>query len=101
VKEVIVTANVNIRVDDALKHDAEGILSELGLTLSAATNLFYKQIVRYGGIPLDLRVDYPNEQTLESLGESRKIKAGGTSRKFSSLAEMRKTMSEENEKDKE
>ncbi|MCL1788901.1 MAG: type II toxin-antitoxin system RelB/DinJ family antitoxin [Oscillospiraceae bacterium] len=50
-------ANVNIRVDDALKRDTEGILSELGLSLSAATNMFYKQVVRYGGIPLDLRVD--------------------------------------------
>lgn len=50
-------ANVNIRVDDDLKKDAERIFSELGLSISSATNAFYKQVVRYGGIPFELRVD--------------------------------------------
>ena len=50
-------ANVNIRVDDTLKHDAERIFSALGLSMSAATNIFYRQVVRYNGIPFDLRVD--------------------------------------------
>jgi DNA-damage-inducible protein J len=50
-------ANVNIRVDESLKREAEGIFSELGLTISAATTMFYKQVVRYGGIPFELRVD--------------------------------------------
>ena len=49
-------ANVNIRVDDTLKREAEEIFTELGLSMSAATTVFYKQVVRYGGIPLDLRV---------------------------------------------
>jgi DNA-damage-inducible protein J len=52
-------ANVNIRVDDNLKKAAEEVFSELGLSLSAATNVFYKQAVRYGGIPFDLRIDDP------------------------------------------
>ncbi|MCL1982788.1 MAG: type II toxin-antitoxin system RelB/DinJ family antitoxin [Clostridiales bacterium] len=50
-------ANVNIRVDDKLKREAEGIFAALGLTMSAATNVFYKQVVRFGGIPFSLRVD--------------------------------------------
>lgn len=52
-------ANVNIRVDDELKKEAEEIFSELGLTMSAATNVFYKQVVRYGGIPFELRIVDP------------------------------------------
>lgn len=27
--------------------------------MSAATNVFYKQVVRYGGIPFDLRISDP------------------------------------------
>lgn len=50
-------ANVNIRVDDTLKHEAESIFTELGLSMSAATNVFYKQVVRCGGIPFDMRID--------------------------------------------
>ncbi|MDR2558150.1 MAG: type II toxin-antitoxin system RelB/DinJ family antitoxin [Oscillospiraceae bacterium] len=49
-------ANVNIRVDDTLKREAEEIFTELGLSMSAATTVFYKQVVRYGGIPFELRV---------------------------------------------
>jgi DNA-damage-inducible protein J len=52
-------ANVNIRVDDTLKSKAEEIFSELGLSMSAATNVFYRQVVRYGGIPFELRVNDP------------------------------------------
>ena len=52
-------ANVNIRVDDSLKKEAEEIFSELGLSMSTATNVFYRQVVRFGGIPFDLRVSDP------------------------------------------
>jgi DNA-damage-inducible protein J len=52
-------ANINIRVDDTLKKNAESIFSELGLSISAATNVFYRQVVRYGGIPFELRVSDP------------------------------------------
>jgi len=52
-------ANVNIRVEDSLKSEAEKIFSELGLSMSAATNAYYKQVVRYRGIPFELRVSEP------------------------------------------
>ena len=36
-------ANVSIRVDDVVKQRAESICSDLGMSLSTATNLFYKK----------------------------------------------------------
>lgn len=50
-------ANVSIRVDDMVKQRAESICAELGMSLSTATNLFYKKLINYGGIPFELRVD--------------------------------------------
>lgn len=50
-------ANISIRVDDMVKKQAEAICSELGMTLSTATNLFYKKMISYGGIPFELKVD--------------------------------------------
>lgn len=50
-------ANVSIRVDDSVKQQAESICAELGMSLSTATNLFYKKLINYGGIPFELRVD--------------------------------------------
>jgi DNA-damage-inducible protein J len=52
-------ANINIRVDNGLKKQAESIFSELGLSMSTATTVFYKQVVRYGGIPFELRANDP------------------------------------------
>ena len=52
-------ANVSIQIDDTLKKQTESILNDLGLSLSAATNVFYKQVARYGGIPFELRVTDP------------------------------------------
>ncbi len=50
-------ANISIRVDDVVKKQAEAVCSELGMTLSTATNLFYKKMISYGGIPFELKVD--------------------------------------------
>ena len=43
--------NVSIRVDEDVKREAEALFVKLGLTLSAATNVFYRQAVRTQGIP--------------------------------------------------
>ena len=48
-------SNVYIRVDDNLKREAERVFSEVGLSISTATNAFYRQAVRHGGIPFELR----------------------------------------------
>ena len=50
------TTNLNVRVDEDLKRQAEYIFTELGMSLSTATNLFLRSAVRYGGIPFDLKI---------------------------------------------
>ena len=50
-------ANVNIRVDDSVKKNAEAIFSELGLSMSTATNIFYRHVIRTGGVPFELKLD--------------------------------------------
>ena len=53
--------NISIRVDEDVKKDAEILFAKLGLTLSAATNVFYRQAVRTQGIPFLLMAsDLPN-----------------------------------------
>ena len=49
--------NLNIRVDAELKHRAESIFNELGMNLTTALNLFLRSAVRYGGIPMELRLE--------------------------------------------
>ena len=74
-------ANFNIRVDDTLKKRAEAIFSELGINLSVATTMFLKQVVRYNGIPFELRVDpFYSAQNQARLMEAkeRMERTGGT-----------------------
>lgn len=46
--------NLSIRIDEDIKRDAEMVCSKIGLTLSAATNVFYRQLIRTQGIPFQL-----------------------------------------------
>ena len=50
-------ANINIRIDDALKKKAETLFDDLGLNMTTATTMFLKQCIRCIGIPVDLRRD--------------------------------------------
>jgi DNA-damage-inducible protein J len=74
-------ANLNIRVDDTLKKQAENVFSELGLNLSTATTIFLKQVVRYNGIPFELRADpfYSAENQSHLLSARKRMEqTGGT-----------------------
>ena len=53
-------ANLSIRVDSALKTQAEEELSELGMTMTGAVTMFLKQIVRERAVPLSLTLDSSN-----------------------------------------
>jgi DNA-damage-inducible protein J len=66
-------ANLNIRVDDAVKRQAEVVFAELGLSLSTATTIFLKQVIRCNGIPFDLRLDpFYSAANMAALRESAK-----------------------------
>ena len=48
------TKSINFRVDQALKEEADTILSEIGLNMTAAITLFLKQVVNNRAIPFKL-----------------------------------------------
>ena len=45
------TSNVYIRVEPKIKEQAENIFAQMGISASAAVNLFYRQVVLQQGIP--------------------------------------------------
>ena len=47
-------AQVNIRIDDALKERAEKLFDELGINMTTAFNIFIRQTLRQGGIPFKI-----------------------------------------------
>ena len=62
-------ANINIRIDDKIKKNAETVFAKLGLTPTTAIVLFYNQVIRTNSIPFELKLDVPNETTLKAIDE--------------------------------
>lgn len=56
----IKTANVNARIDQNIKNQAEAILTKIGLPRSVAIDAFYRQIIMHGGIPFALTIPISN-----------------------------------------
>jgi DNA-damage-inducible protein J len=54
------TAVISARIDPKLKHEAEEVFRELGLTATQAITLFYKQVELERGLPFAVRV--PNAE---------------------------------------
>lgn len=53
--------NVNIRMDEGLKKEAEYLFSELGLNMTTAVNIFVRQAVKHGKIPFELTLWTEND----------------------------------------
>lgn len=49
------TTNLNVRIDEDLKRNAERLFSDLGLNMSAAITIFLKSSVDYNGIPFEIK----------------------------------------------
>lgn len=63
------TAVISARIDPDLKHDAEQVFRDLGLTVSQAITLFYRQVDLQRGLPFSVKI--PNETTRKALEEAR------------------------------
>lgn len=71
--------NVNIRMDEELKKQAEQLFTDLGMNMTTAINVFIRQAVNYGGIPFEIvrKDDFYNEYNQKMLKKSiRQLEAG-------------------------
>ena len=82
-------ANINIRIDEKIKKDAEKVFKSLGLNPSTAINLFYIQVIRTNSIPFELKADEPNELTKSAIEEVEEMDNGNKeSKTFSNVNEL-------------
>lgn len=56
------TATLNLRVNPALKRDAESVLERLGIPVSTAIDMFLNQVVLVGGIPFSVTLPLAPER---------------------------------------
>jgi len=66
--------NINIRMDENLKSDFDNLCGDLGLTMTAAFNVFAKTMVRQQRIPFEITMNIPNADTLSAIEEVEQMK---------------------------
>ena len=47
--------NLTIRIDENIKQEAETLFNKIGLTMSGAVNVFFRQAIREQSIPFELK----------------------------------------------
>ena len=83
------TANINVRVDAELKHSAEVLFEDLGLTMSSAITICLKSAVKHEGIPFEISRFAPNAETRAALAEYREMKKNpGKYKRYKSFDDM-------------
>lgn len=68
------TTNINVRVDSALKLEAEALFDDLGLNMSTAINMFLRSAINYNGIPFEIKRPAQNAVTKAALDEYEEMK---------------------------
>ena len=74
--------SVTIKIDDEVKKGAESLFGRLGISMSTAVNVFFRQAIREQAIPFQVKAEggydeYFNEQNQKVLEESiAQFKAG-------------------------
>lgn len=83
------STNLNIRTDKAVKAAAERIFEELGLNMTTAVNIFLRQTIRENGIPFELKLSVPNEETAAAIEEGRRLAHDKSAKGYRSMEELK------------
>ena len=69
------------------------MLSDMGLNMTTAMNMFLRQVVRQGKIPFEIATDIPNAETLAAMKEVDGMIGGKISaKKYTSTDELFKDL---------
>ena len=80
--------STNISLDPELKEKAIKLFSNFGLDLSTAITLFLSQSVREEKIPFEIRINVPNQETIEALKEKEAMKDKKKYKRYDSFEEI-------------
>ena len=64
--------NMTIRMEPELKAQAAALFKSLGMDLSTATGIFYRQALRCHGLPFEVKTDEPNAVTYAAMEAAEK-----------------------------
>lgn len=68
------STSINIRMDSELKAQFEAFCADMGMTMTAAFNIFAKKAVREYRIPFEIGAEVSNAETKEAIREVQRMK---------------------------
>ena len=87
VKQESATTNFSVRMDKDIKSQCEALYNELGINLTTAINVFLRQSLRAGGFPFDVRLDKPNQETINAMTEATQLAHNPNVKKYPDVEE--------------
>ncbi len=80
--------SITIRTDKDIKDRVKNLYAELGMDLTTAVNAFFRQSLRYNGMPFELTLDTPNSVTLSAFEEGDKMINDKNAPRYSTVEEL-------------
>lgn len=87
--------NMTLRMEPELKAQAAALFKSLGMDLSTATGIFYRQALRCHGLPFEVKLNEPNAVTLAAIEEGERMLHDPNTKRFSSVDELFEELDEE------
>ncbi len=86
-------ATLSIRMDDETKNEFDKFCNSVGLSVSAAVNIFAKRVVRDNKIPFEITGDpEPSEQFLAAIKEAEEIEKNPNIKGFNNINDFLKDL---------
>lgn len=86
------STNLNIRTNKEIKEAAEKIYSSLGLNMTTAINMFLRASIRERGIPFELKLNIPTDETIKAIEEGRMIANDDSVNAYDNIDDLRKAL---------
>lgn len=86
--------NTTLRIERDLKRQAAALYKALGVDLSTATGIFYRQSLQCHGFPFQIRLDEPNEETIAAMLEAKSISRDPSVKRYSDVEEALRALKE-------
>ncbi|MGI6106824.1 MAG: type II toxin-antitoxin system RelB/DinJ family antitoxin, partial [Lachnospiraceae bacterium] len=86
---------IQVRVDKEVRDQAEELLKDLGLDLSAAVSIFLRQCILHDGLPFKVERPKYNEETIAAMEEARRISRDPDTPGYDSMESLKAALTED------
>ena len=64
------SSSLYVRIEPEIKEEAEKVLTDLGMSMSSAVNIFLKQVVLRQGIPFSIQRNVPAPKSIQDMSQA-------------------------------